>query len=80
MFHTLYSEKYLAQIEYLPWILLLAVQNQAYTPTHQLLVAQLQFLVTADLQFQSVEPRPQLSLYQPLLELKQLIPIKERVH
>lgn len=76
-FRTLYSVKYLAPIEYLPWILHLALENQAYTPIHQLVAANFEFLGKADQQFQWVEPRRQLNLYQPLLELKQLKPMKE---
>lgn len=75
MLCTLCSGKHSTPTEYLPWTSHPALENQAYTPNHQLVSATFEFLGITYQQFQWVAPNPQLSLCQPLLELKHLAPI-----
>lgn len=77
---TLCFATYSALTEFLPWFSRLALENQAYTLNHQLAFANFEFLERACQQFQQVAPRPQLSPYQPLLELKHLTPTQENSH
>lgn len=71
---------YSAPTVFLPWFSQLDLENQAYTPNHQLAFAKFEFLGKACQRFQQVAPRPQLSPYQPLLELKYLLPTTDNSH
>lgn len=67
-----------ALTEYLPRILHPALEDQAYTPSHQCPSGVFVVLEIVCQQFQLVAPRPQLSPYLISLEQKQLTPTKEK--